>query len=198
MNAATANSSNTTAASSSRGHWQEAHTATADASPNQQQQSGALLMPWSCSEDALLQLLKKRDPVGRGLEGVLVLRLLHRLLHWNPEQRPTARQALQHAYFSNAPRTVARQRGGMGRMEGGGDDVDLQQQQEQQQQHLDAAGGGGGAAGGRAVGMGGGAGRVADGLGSGTARGGSGVGPKRAAAEVRDCSSVPVGEPGWC
>lgn len=69
--------------------------------------TGGLLMSWSCSEDALLRLIAGRDPTGKGLEGVIALRLLQRLLHWDPLQRPTALQALNHAYFTNttAPAT---------------------------------------------------------------------------------------------
>jgi serine/threonine protein kinase len=61
-------------------------------------------IPWSCSEESLLLLIAARDPQGIGLEGGLALRLLQRLLAWDPSQRPTAAQALQHAYF-----TVVRQ-----------------------------------------------------------------------------------------
>jgi hypothetical protein len=43
-------------------------------------------VPWSCSDDALLRLIASRDPTGRGLGGVLALRLLQRLLHWDPLQ----------------------------------------------------------------------------------------------------------------
>jgi hypothetical protein len=47
---------------------------------------GATLAPWSCSDGSLLQLVASRDPTGRGLGGVLALRLLQRLLHWDPGQ----------------------------------------------------------------------------------------------------------------
>ncbi len=56
-------------------------------------------MPWSCAEEALLSLIARRDPTGTGLEGPLALRLLQRLLAWDPAARPTAAQALEHAYF---------------------------------------------------------------------------------------------------
>jgi hypothetical protein len=46
----------------------------------------ATLMPWSCSDGSLLQLIAGRDPTGRGLGSVLALRLLQRLLHWDPAQ----------------------------------------------------------------------------------------------------------------
>ncbi|GIL50633.1 hypothetical protein Vafri_6764 [Volvox africanus] len=62
-----------------------------------------LLMSWSCTEEALLNLAKSRDPLGLGLEGPMALRLLLRLLHWDPASRPSARQALQHAFFTVKP-----------------------------------------------------------------------------------------------
>eukprot|EP00878_Enallax_costatus_P010077 GHUV01010518.1.p1 GENE.GHUV01010518.1~~GHUV01010518.1.p1 ORF type:complete len:851 (+),score=193.00 GHUV01010518.1:408-2960(+) len=58
-----------------------------------------LPIPWSCCDDALLKLISSRDPQGIGLEGPLGLRLLQRVLSWDPSRRPTAQQALQHAYF---------------------------------------------------------------------------------------------------
>jgi hypothetical protein len=66
--------------------------------------SSTVPIPWSCSDESLLQLIAARDPQGIGLEGGLALRLLQRLLAWDPAQRPTAAQALRHAYF-----TVVRQ-----------------------------------------------------------------------------------------
>ncbi|KAG2490062.1 hypothetical protein HYH03_011527 [Edaphochlamys debaryana] len=62
-----------------------------------------LLMQWSCTQDALLALARSRDPLGVGLEGPMALRLLQRLLHWDPPSRPSARQALRHAYFTVPP-----------------------------------------------------------------------------------------------
>jgi serine/threonine protein kinase len=111
--------------------------------------SASVPLPWSCSENSLLQLVASRDPTGRGLEGGLALRLLQRLLAWDPKQRPTAAQALQHAYFTTvrnqtAAATGAQQRtppaevagstaaagGGVGQ-QGGADAVkQLLQQQE--------------------------------------------------------------------
>jgi hypothetical protein len=57
--------------------------------------NAALPLPWSCSEEALLRLVVSRDPTGRGLEGGLALRLLQRLLAWDPKQRPTAAQVIE-------------------------------------------------------------------------------------------------------
>jgi serine/threonine protein kinase len=44
-------------------------------------------------------MLAQRSPAKRGLP-VLGVRLLRRLLHWNPASRPTAAAALRHAYFT--------------------------------------------------------------------------------------------------
>jgi len=68
--------------------------------------AGSGLLPWSCQDEALLRLAAARDPVGAGLEGVLALRLVQALLAWDPAARPTAEQALQHAYFVWAGRAV--------------------------------------------------------------------------------------------
>jgi hypothetical protein len=57
--------------------------------------NAALPLPWSCSEESLLRLVASRDPTGRGLEGGLALRLLQRLLAWDPKQRPTAAQVIK-------------------------------------------------------------------------------------------------------
>ena len=47
---------------------------------------------WSCTEGALMHLIRARDPAGKGLPSVLALRLLMLLLHWNPAMRPTPEQ----------------------------------------------------------------------------------------------------------
>jgi hypothetical protein len=59
------------------------------------------LVSWSCTEQAMMRLIKARDPTGNGIESVTAVRLLQRLLHWEPLERPTARQALNHAYFTS-------------------------------------------------------------------------------------------------
>lgn len=51
-----------------------------------------LPLPWSCTEGALMQLIRARDPSGKGMQSVLALRLLMLLLHWNPAVRPTPEQ----------------------------------------------------------------------------------------------------------
>ena len=75
------------------------------------------LLPWSCSERALLAHIAARDPAGRGLGGALALRLLQRLLHFDPSKRPAAAEALRHAYFTTAgapPGAVAAAEAGCG------------------------------------------------------------------------------------
>ena len=57
------------------------------------------LLSWECTEDALAARLASRDPTGLGVHSKWALRLIGRLLSWDPERRPTAEQALTHAYF---------------------------------------------------------------------------------------------------
>jgi hypothetical protein len=45
---------------------------------------------WDCTEDALMAQLAARDPLGLGLPSVWALRLIRRLLSWDPTDRPTA------------------------------------------------------------------------------------------------------------
>lgn len=61
--------------------------------------SHTFLASWDCSEEHLLHVFRRRDPLGQGLPGVWSLRLIRRLLHWNPASRPTAEEILQHAFF---------------------------------------------------------------------------------------------------
>ena len=44
---------------------------------------------WSCADDEILSLIRRRDPSGRGLPSAHALRLLMALLSWNPAARPT-------------------------------------------------------------------------------------------------------------
>lgn len=82
------------------------HSSTSQHKPPQADPA-SLPIPWSCSDDALLRLIASKDPTGVGLEGALSVRLVQRMLAWNPKQRPTAAQALQHAYFEAARHAVA-------------------------------------------------------------------------------------------
>lgn len=60
-----------------------------------------LLSTAGCSEAALLDGLKARDPTGEGLPGgVWTLRLLRQLLAWEASDRPGAARAAQHAAFA--------------------------------------------------------------------------------------------------
>ena len=61
--------------------------------------SHTFLAPWDCSEEHLLHMFRRRDPLGQGLPGVWCLRLVRRLLHWNPASRPSSEEILQHAFF---------------------------------------------------------------------------------------------------
>lgn len=56
-------------------------------------------LAWRCSDAAIMQTVKSRDPTGQGLPNLAAVRLLLHLLNWNPAQRPTAAEALQHAFF---------------------------------------------------------------------------------------------------
>ncbi|KAK9827406.1 hypothetical protein WJX81_008695 [Elliptochloris bilobata] len=63
------------------------------------EQGAHVLLPWACGDAAVGEQLRARDPAGRGLPSVPAVRLLRALLSWNPGARPTAEQALRHAYF---------------------------------------------------------------------------------------------------
>ncbi|GAX83052.1 hypothetical protein CEUSTIGMA_g10478.t1 [Chlamydomonas eustigma] len=62
------------------------------------------IVAWSCTEENILRMIKTRDPTRIGLQGTHALSLLQSLLHWDPRQRPTAGQALLHAYFVDETR----------------------------------------------------------------------------------------------
>ena len=47
-----------------------------------------------------VQVLAARDPTRRGLPSTVALRLLRSLLSWNPAARPSAAEALRHAFFT--------------------------------------------------------------------------------------------------
>ena len=48
----------------------------------------------------MVQVLAARDPTRRGLPSTVGLRLLRSLLSWNPAARPSAAEALRHAFFT--------------------------------------------------------------------------------------------------
>ena len=58
----------------------------------------AALLSWECTEDALMAQLAARDPTGFGVSR-WALRLIRRMLSWDPADRPTAARALTHAFF---------------------------------------------------------------------------------------------------
>ena len=58
------------------------------------------LMTWSCTEQAMFDLLKSRDAHSIGIGSVTRLRLLMSLLAWNPYERISAEKALAHQMFS--------------------------------------------------------------------------------------------------
>lgn len=129
---------------------------------------GGLLVPWSCTEKALLQLLKQRDPLGVGLEGPLAVRLLQRLLHWHPQHRPTAAQALQHAYFVSPPQQQQQQEESLRcRPSAGQQEGSAQELGEQAAEH---------------------AGPTGD----------CPQGDAAADVRLQGCSLLAMGEPGWC
>ncbi|CAH9051479.1 unnamed protein product [Cuscuta epithymum] len=56
--------------------------------------------PWKCSEDFFLRQIRNRDPLKIGFPNIWALRLVRQLLRWNPEDRPSVDEALNHPYFS--------------------------------------------------------------------------------------------------
>jgi len=57
----------------------------------------------SCTDEAIRKVIKDRDPTHQGLPNQTAVRLLLSLLHWNPANRPTAAEALRHAFFALPP-----------------------------------------------------------------------------------------------
>ncbi|KAH7577592.1 hypothetical protein JRO89_XS01G0271400 [Xanthoceras sorbifolium] len=62
-------------------------------------QGGFLLASWKCSEEFFSQQIKSRDPLKIGFPNVWALRLVRQLLLWDPEDRLSVDDALQHPYF---------------------------------------------------------------------------------------------------
>ena len=54
----------------------------------------------SCTDEVIRKVIQDRDPTHQGLPNQAAVRLLLSLLHWNPANRPTAAEALRHAFFA--------------------------------------------------------------------------------------------------
>jgi len=59
----------------------------------------AALLASECGDDRLAARLAARDPLGLGIASKWALKLVRRLLAWRPEDRPSAAEALSHAFF---------------------------------------------------------------------------------------------------
>ncbi|XP_057517560.1 uncharacterized protein LOC130798539 isoform X2 [Amaranthus tricolor] len=54
---------------------------------------------WKCSEEFFSNLIKSRDPLNIGFPNVWAMRLVRQLLRWDPDDRLSVDDALQHPYF---------------------------------------------------------------------------------------------------
>lgn len=59
---------------------------------------------WKCSEEYFSQQIKSRDPLKIGFPNVWALRLVRQLLVWDPDERLSVDEALQHPYFQPQPK----------------------------------------------------------------------------------------------
>ncbi|KAK7393502.1 hypothetical protein VNO78_22060 [Psophocarpus tetragonolobus] len=64
-------------------------------------QVGVSPASWKCSEEFFSRQIKNRDPLKIGFSNIWALRLVRHLLHWDPEDRPSIDEALQHPYFQH-------------------------------------------------------------------------------------------------
>ncbi|XP_052731586.1 uncharacterized protein LOC108325860 isoform X3 [Vigna angularis] len=67
-------------------------------------QVGVSPASWKCSEEFFSRQIRNRDPLKIGFSNIWALRLVRRLLHWDPEDRPSIDEALQHPYFQHPRR----------------------------------------------------------------------------------------------
>ncbi|XP_061338124.1 uncharacterized protein LOC133284991 isoform X2 [Gastrolobium bilobum] len=67
-------------------------------------QVGVSPASWKCSEEFFSRQIKNRDPLKIGFSNIWALRLVRHLLLWDPEDRPSVDEALQHPYFQPPPR----------------------------------------------------------------------------------------------
>lgn len=58
---------------------------------------------WKCSEVFFSNLIKSRDPLNIGFPNVWAMRLIRQLLRWDPDDRLSVDDALQHPYFQTPP-----------------------------------------------------------------------------------------------
>ncbi|XP_038717105.1 uncharacterized protein LOC120010391 isoform X2 [Tripterygium wilfordii] len=58
---------------------------------------------WKCSEEFFSNQIQTKDPLGLGFPDVWALRLVRQLLRWDPEDRLSIDDALQHPYFHPPP-----------------------------------------------------------------------------------------------
>lgn len=68
-------------------------------------QGGVPPASWKCSEEFFAHQIKSRDPLNLGFPNVLALRLVRQLLLWDPEDRLSVDEALQHPYFQPPPKS---------------------------------------------------------------------------------------------
>ncbi|KAF5936733.1 hypothetical protein HYC85_024239 [Camellia sinensis] len=70
---------------------------------------GAAFSPasWKCSEEYFSQQIKSRDPLKIGFPNVWALRLVRQLLVWDPDERLSVDEALQHPYFQPQPKGLS-------------------------------------------------------------------------------------------
>ncbi|GAV87925.1 Pkinase domain-containing protein/PP2C domain-containing protein [Cephalotus follicularis] len=66
-------------------------------------QDGALPAIWKCSEEFFSHQIKSGDPLKLGFPNVWALRLVRKLLLWEPEDRLSVDDALHHPYFQPPP-----------------------------------------------------------------------------------------------
>ncbi|KAL9357866.1 hypothetical protein Peur_051119 [Populus x canadensis] len=59
---------------------------------------------WKCSEEFFSNQIKNRDPLKIGFPNVWALRLVRQLILWDPEDRLSVDDALQHPYFQPPPK----------------------------------------------------------------------------------------------
>ncbi|XP_059593788.1 uncharacterized protein LOC100263200 isoform X1 [Vitis vinifera] len=59
---------------------------------------------WKCSEEFFSHQIKSRDPLKLGFPNVWALRLVRQLLLWDPDERLSVDDALQHPYFQHPPK----------------------------------------------------------------------------------------------